>query len=173
MRAREMTVKLGLPFGLGEMSGVWEPDEAERAAAWELYIELITRTAAAGPVGSPGLLRESLTSLHALFAITREILRRHGPGVATPGQRGDLSLASIAVTILNGALRPLLSRWHPELAAYEARREPSTSPLEHELEWELRPRARADLADVQDALREWADLLAEVAGVPPVRTEQP
>ncbi|MCX5559308.1 hypothetical protein [Streptomyces sp. NBC_00038] len=36
-----MDVKLKLP-GV-EVSGYWEPNNEERRAAWELYVELVTR----------------------------------------------------------------------------------------------------------------------------------
>jgi hypothetical protein len=37
--------KVGVKVNLGflELSGEWEPNDTERAAAWELYVELITR----------------------------------------------------------------------------------------------------------------------------------
>ena len=30
--------------GIGGIQGTWEPDESEIRAAWELYVEMITRT---------------------------------------------------------------------------------------------------------------------------------
>jgi hypothetical protein len=41
---KSLSLSLGLPFGLGSTSGTWEPDEQEQKAAWEMYVELITRT---------------------------------------------------------------------------------------------------------------------------------
>jgi hypothetical protein len=43
----------------------------------------------------------------------REILRRHGPGVARAGAEKRLSIAYLAVAVLNGWLRPLLTVWLP------------------------------------------------------------
>lgn len=43
-----------------EISGTWEPDEAERRAAWELCVELITRVAVVKLGTAEGLLREAL-----------------------------------------------------------------------------------------------------------------
>jgi hypothetical protein len=37
------TVTVSRPFGIGSAS--WEADPTERNAAWELYIELVTRVA--------------------------------------------------------------------------------------------------------------------------------
>ena len=40
-------------MGSGEAAGHWEPDQAERDAAWELYVELVTRIAVS-QLGSGG-----------------------------------------------------------------------------------------------------------------------
>jgi hypothetical protein len=37
-----VAVSLKLPF-LGDFNGTWEPDETEQRAAWEMYVELVTR----------------------------------------------------------------------------------------------------------------------------------
>src|SRR6266700_545024 len=101
MKIKELQVSLGLPFGLGAISGSWAPDDAEQEAAWELYVELITRISVEELRPDEGLLREALSSLYSLFATTREILRRHGPAIARPKQGRDLSFGLIAVTVLN------------------------------------------------------------------------
>src|SRR5207244_862732 len=87
---KSVSVSLGLPFGLGSISGTWEPDEEERRAAWEMYVELITRIAVQELRESEGLLREALSSLYTLFGTTRQILRDHGPEVAQPSKRSEL-----------------------------------------------------------------------------------
>jgi len=33
-------VSLNLPY-IGGFEGTWEPDESERKAAWEMYVELV------------------------------------------------------------------------------------------------------------------------------------
>jgi hypothetical protein len=81
MRPKQVQVKLTIPF-IGEISGTWEPDEAERRASWELYVELVTRVAVVQLGPAEGLLREALSSLREVFGITRGILRRYGPAVA-------------------------------------------------------------------------------------------
>ena len=43
MPVKEVSVSLGLPFGLGSIAGKWEPSEEEQRVAWEMYVELITR----------------------------------------------------------------------------------------------------------------------------------
>ncbi len=82
-KLKNVSVKLEIPY-IGGIEGTWEPDKEEQRAAWEMYVELITRisTVELGP--EEGLLREALTSLYSLFATTRTILREHGPSVAQP-----------------------------------------------------------------------------------------
>lgn len=129
MRPKQVQVKLAIPF-IGEISGTWEPDEAERRAAWELYVELVTRVAVVQLGPAEGLLREALSSLREVFGITREILRRYGPAVAPKTAEQEISFGYLAVGVLNGALRPLLAVWHPTLAAYEATRPAGLSPVD-------------------------------------------
>jgi hypothetical protein len=163
---KQFQVSLGLPFNLGSIAGTWEPDDQERRAAWELYVELVTRISVEELKEEEGFLREALSSLYTLFNTTRDILRRYGPDVATPKGASDLSFGQIAVTVLNLGLRPLLAKWHPELAAYEATRSSGVSPLEHEQNWDRRDALRADLNELRGTLRAYAEQLAEVAGVP-------
>src|SRR5437868_3696987 len=81
-KLQKFDVKLKLP--LAEVRGTWVPDDAERMAAWELYVELVTRSAVVELAPTEGLLREALSSLYALFDLTRAILKRYGPSVAKP-----------------------------------------------------------------------------------------
>lgn len=168
MPVKEISFSLGLPFGLGSLGGKWEPSEEERRAAWEMYVELITRVSIEELSPGEGLLREALSSLYTLFGTTREILRKYGPGVAAPKPGSDLSFGIIAVTVLNKALRPFLTKWHPELTHYESRRPPDVSPLEHERRWELADDLRSDLNELRTTLRTYADYLGKVADVPPL-----
>jgi hypothetical protein len=166
MNPQELKVSLGLPFGLGSISGTWGPDDAERRAAWEMYVELVTRISVE-PLGpEEGLLRETLGSLYSLFGSTRDILRRYGPEVATPKRGHELSFGAIAVTVLNRALRPLLARWHPELGHYESTRPAEVSPLDHERNWGKARELRAALEELRRTLVAYAELLGTVAGVP-------
>lgn len=167
------SVSINLPFGLGGLQGSWEPDEAEQQAAWEMYVELVTRISVVELGPAEGLLREALSSLYTLFGTTRAILREHGPGVARPKGGGDYSFGLIAVTILNQVLRPVLAEWHPGLLDYEARRPQERSQTEHEGLWPKREELRTVLGAVRITLGEYADLLAEVAGVPPLQGVSP
>lgn len=158
-------VSLKLPY-IGGVEGTWEPDESEQKAAWEMYVELITRISVAELKPGEGLLREALSSLYTLFDTTRKILRKYGPSVAQPKGKDKLSFGYLAVAILNTALRPVLAKWHPLLLDYESTKESSVSPLEHERKWDKNEELRGVLNDVRDVLTKYADLLAQVTDVP-------
>ncbi|TWG00869.1 hypothetical protein FHX73_114749 [Kitasatospora viridis] len=162
-KAKQFTVKLAVPM-IGEISGVWEPVDAERKAAWELYVELVTRVAVVELGPDEGVLREAMNSLYSLFATTRDILRRYGPEVAPRRDPGYVSFGALAVTVLNGALRPLLTRWHPVLTAYEAARPAGLDPVAHEHAWAEAERLREDLRIARETLTDLGRTLAEVAG---------
>jgi hypothetical protein len=165
MKPREVRVSLRIP-AIGEVSGTWEPNEKEAEAAWEMYVELVTRVAVVPLPGDEGLLRETLSSLYQLFDITRDILRRYGPTVAQPKRGRNLSFGKIAVAILNGVLRRLLTTWHPRLQAYELIRAADVSIADHERKWEHAPALRADLEETRGVLRDYARYLAIVTDVP-------
>jgi len=158
-------VSLKLPY-IGGVEGVWKQDEGERDAAWEMYVELITRISVAELKPGEGLLREALSSLYTLFDTTRIILRKYGPSVAQPKGKDKLSFGYLAVAILNAVLRPVLAKWHPLLLDYESTKESSVSPLKHERQWDKNEDLRGVLNDVRGVLIEYANLLAQVIDIP-------
>ena len=164
-------VSLTLPY-VGGIEGTWEPDESERNAAWEMYVELVTRISVAELKSDEGLLREALSSLYTLFDTTRKILRKYGPSVAQPKGEGKISFGYLAVAILNTVLRPVLAKWHPLLLDYESTRDSNLSPLEHERQWEKYEELQQVLNNVRSVLIEYANLLAQVAGVPSLIVER-
>lgn len=164
-----VAVSINLPFGLGGLQGTWEPDESEQRAAWEMYVELVTRVSVVELGPDEGLLREALSSLYSLFDTTRSILRAHGPGVAQAKGSGSYSFGLLAVVILNDVLRPALAKWHPLLLDYESTRPATLSQTEHEDAWEHNAELRSVLADVRSTLAQYGEILASVAGVPLLR----
>src|SRR5207248_3331622 len=108
MLLKMVKIQLNLPW-VGEIAGMWEPDEVEAKAAWELYVELITRVSVVELKPGEGLLREALNSLYSLVKTTREILRQYGPSVGKPKGLGKLSFGFLSVAVLNTVLRPVLS----------------------------------------------------------------
>jgi hypothetical protein len=165
-------VSLTLPY-VGGIKGTWVPDESERKAAWEMYVELVTRVAVVELGPEEGLLREALTSMYSLFATTRTILRQYGPGIAQPKGRDQLSFGYLAVAVLNTVLRPLLARWHPLLKDYEDQRSATMSSLSYERAWAHHDALRAEIEYARRVLIEYANLLAQVADVPSLILEEP
>lgn len=159
--AKLKKVAVSLPFGLG--SAEWETDPTERKAAWELYIELVTRVAVEPLNSDEGILRETLSSLYSLFSTTREILKTAGPNVgASPEYVGG-----VAIAVLNRGLRPFLSKWHPRLQHWETQRPPLVSPQIHEKNWPEESELRAELETLRDEIKEYAAALASIAGIEP------
>ena len=118
---------------------------ADKDAAWELYIELLTRILTQRlPCGS-GDEQVALDSVYALFPLTRELLRRHG--------REATRFGKIAIPVLNQIVRPFTARWH---------RESLSGAFEDEakcLEF------REQLTLLQQDLRNYNRLLADIAEV--------
>jgi hypothetical protein len=157
--AKLTKVAVNLPFNIGSLE--WTADPTQRRAAWALYVELVTRIAVQPLDADQGLLREALTSLHSLFATTRQILRESGPDVGTAKE----SVGGIAITVLNRGLRPFLAKWHPRLQAWEVRRPSQLSSKEHEQQWSEEPQLRSDLETLRNDLEQYAYALATIAGV--------
>ncbi|NET36840.1 MAG: hypothetical protein F6K19_33240 [Cyanothece sp. SIO1E1] len=157
--AKLAKVSISLPFGVG--SAQWEADPTERKAAWSLYVELVTRVAVQSLSDDQGLMREALNSLYSLFGTTREILKAAGPDVGA----ARTSVGGIAIAVLNNGLRPFLTKWHPQLEIWEAQRLEKTSKKDHEKNWPEEPQLRRELADLRHDLSQYADALAEIAGV--------
>ena len=61
MLVEKIPAKIGLSFGLGEIGGEWAPGTVEHAA-WEMYIELVTRVGVVELGAERGLVRETLSS---------------------------------------------------------------------------------------------------------------
>ena len=133
-----------------------EDRRAERAAAFDLQVELATRIGLHALPDDAGGLREALASLYTLFGITRGILRRHGPSAG--------KVSGIALELLNEVLRPFMTRWHTRLAVHEERRSADVGPWEHERQWPAAEQFRAELAGLVAPLRQTATRLAQISG---------
>ncbi len=133
--------------GIGGIEGTWEPDESEIRAAWELYVEMVTRTPLGSVSRDEGSARETLASVYSLFDSTRNILKKYGPSVARPKNGRELSFGYLAVSMLNLTLRPFLTGWHLKLGEWE--RESTNLPI---AEW-------SDRCDFLRSLRETREQL--------------
>lgn len=124
-------------------------------------MELVTRVAVQSLHPQEGLVREAMNSLYSLFGSTREILRKAGPKV---GASHD-SVGGIAIAVLNNGLRPFLSKWHPLLQEWEGQKPDGASPQAHERTWDKEIIARGELDSLRKDLEQYANALAEIAGV--------
>lgn len=122
----------------------WEPKDEDKDAAWELYVELITRVSTQRLLPEAGDEAAALKSIHELFDLTRETIKHHG--------RYCINFTRIAVVVLNQKVRPFTAKWHPRSVA---------GPL---IEAD-RSAFRAELADLQTDLRNYTKLLADLADV--------
>lgn len=145
-----------LPWGLGSID--FAPNDQEKRAAWNLYIEITTRITTQRLDPNTGMLREALDSLYFLYNFTRTTLRDAGPDVA-------YEFGPVALSILNKGIRPFTAKWHPLLAAWEEQRPPNVTKLDHERAWPHYDEMRTSLWDLQDHLRMYAAALAKIAGV--------
>ena len=119
--------------------------QADKDAAWELYIEMLTRIVVQPLPYNAGDDKAALDSVYALFPITREILRRRG--------RSTVKFSMIAIPVLNQIVRPFTAKWH---------RESLTGAFNDEGRCR---EFREELATLQDELRNYNRMLAEIAGV--------
>ena len=69
-----MSLKIKLPF----LETEWAPKDEDKSAAWELYVEMLTRVATQRLAPDAGHEPAALNSIYQLFPLTREIIKRHG-----------------------------------------------------------------------------------------------
>ena len=131
----------GLKLKTGFLEMEWQPQPEEEQAAWELYIELITRITTQPLTEYEGREVVALASIYNLFPVTRELLKAKG--------RKANNFSRIAIVILNQKIRPFTSTWHG-------------NGLDNE---EACRRFRLELAEIQQLLIRYAGLLAAIAGV--------
>jgi hypothetical protein len=157
--ARAKEVGIAIDFGIFKLDTKWVPDSRQRDAAWALYIELMTRVATQPLELDEGLLYEALQSLHDLFPATRRALRQAGPAAGASRQ----SVGGIALAVLNGAVRPFLSRWRGRVHAWHQMRPPERSARDHERAWSEEAKCRGEMEKLRRGLVEYAHALASIA----------
>ncbi len=135
------SLKIKAPF----LEMEWNPSEPDREAAWDLYIELLTRIATQ-PLGeSEGDEKAALESICSLFPTTRSIIRDKG--------RGCIEFTKLAVVVLNQKVRPFTAKWH-RASVENAFGTPG-----------VRKQFRDELQRLQGVLRTYTAMLADMAGV--------
>lgn len=135
----------GLKVNMGFLETEWEPQVKDAEAAWEMYVELLTRIATQPLPNDAGIESSALESVYSLFGVTREILRKYG--------RDCLGFAKIAIIILNQVVRPFTARWH-RLSNENAFQDQNQCQL-----------FREELQELQVKLRKYMGMLAEIAAV--------
>ena len=135
-------------------------------AAWEIYIELVTRVPLGTLEEDGGILREALSSLHPLLPTIRTILRQLGPMKMRSDAELTQSCSYLAVSMLNVTLRPFLSKWHPLLKDYQERRPAAAGILEYEQHWQYYRQFRQEMSTLRKALLDDARGFAQIAGTP-------
>ncbi len=120
-------------------------DRADEEAAWELYVEMLTRIIIQPLPSEDGDEKAALDSVYSLFPTTREILRRHG--------RKALQFSKIAIPVLNQVVRPFTAKWHRKCMA------------EDFFEDSKRKEFRRELENLQRELQKYNRMLADIANV--------
>ena len=114
--------------------------EADRDAAWDLYVEMLTRIVTQPLPPDAGDELAALESVHSLAPTTRDILRHHG--------RASIQFSKVAVPVLNQIIRPFTARWHRESLSGSFEQESKRLQFRKELESpagraaQLQPNAR-------------------------------
>lgn len=119
-------------------------NENDKDAAWNLYIELLTRVTSQR-IENTGDSKAALSSLYNMFGITRDILKKAG--------RGCIEFARVATFMLNQVIRPFTAKWHP------------ISLTDNFNFVGTQTEFRKELDDLQQNMRTYMALLAEIAGV--------
>ena len=94
------SLKIKTPF----LEMEWNPQEADKKAAWDMYIELLTRITTQPLADEHGDEKTALNSIYSLFPITRQIIKENG--------RDCIEFTKIAIIILNQKIRPFTAKWH-------------------------------------------------------------
>ena len=139
--------KVSVDLGVAsvEFSSSGSEVDANRAAAWDLHVELSTRITTQPLPAGIGDEQTALDSVYSLFSTTRSILRDRGPAC--------YKFSQVAIPVLNQVIRPFTAKWHK--ASLEGDFQKKDRCLEF----------RDELAELQKDLLQYSKLLAEIAGV--------
>lgn len=123
----------------------WNPSEPDKNAAWDLYIELLTRITTQRLEAEHGDEGTALTSVFSLFPTTRNIIKENG--------KDCIEFTKIAVVILNQKIRPFTAKWHKVSVTNGFTEEKTCQEF------------REELSELQNILSVYTQMLAEMAGV--------
>ena len=140
------TLKIKAPF----LEMEWKPQDEDKAAAWELYIELLTRITTQPLAANHGDEQTALSSVYAIFGLTRNVMKNNG--------RHCTEFTKIAIVVLNQIIRPFTAKWHKFSVA---------GGFENDVNCQ---EFRAELITLQSILCTYTKMLAEMAGVEDLTT---
>lgn len=135
------SLKISAPF----LEMEWQPKDEDKTAAWELYIELLTRITTQPLDKDHGDEKTALDSIFSLFALTRQVLKSN--------TRHCVEFTKIAIVVLNQVVRPFTAKWHKQ-SLEGAFKDP-----------EKCREFRDELNTLQSILRVYTKMLANMAGV--------
>lgn len=135
------SLKISAPF----LDMEWKPKDEDKEAAWELYVELLTRIATQPLDPADGDEKSALDSVYSLFPVTRQILKSN--------TRNCTEFSKIAIVVLNQVVRPFTAKWHKRSLNKGFENDDSCKEF------------RAELQDIQKTLRKYTKMLADMAGV--------
>ncbi|MBU0967646.1 MAG: hypothetical protein KKA54_14845 [Proteobacteria bacterium] len=135
------SLKIKMPF----LEMDWAPQDEDKAAAWDLYIELLTRITTQPLAQEDGDEVTALESIYSLFPITRQVIKNNG--------RHCIEFTKIAIVVLNQVVRPFTAKWH-RLSLQKAFTDPQKTVL-----------FRKELEELQAKLRKYTKMLANMADV--------
>ncbi len=135
------SLKVSAPF----LEMEWNPADPDKDAAWELYIELLTRITTQPLSLEDGDEETALQSVYSLFDLTRTIIKSHG--------RDCREFTKIAIIVLNQIVRPFTANWHKASVNGELK-----NP-------DICKEFRGELNVLQEKLRVYTKMLSEMAGV--------
>ena len=141
------SLKIKTPF----LEMEWKPKDRDKKAAWELYIELLTRITTQPLDDAHGDEETALKSIHSIFSLTREVIKTNG--------RHCIEFTKIAIIVLNQVVRPFTAKWH-RLSV-----QGSFSNTEKCQEF------REELKKLQSILNSYTKMLGDMAGVEEDLTE--
>ncbi len=135
------SLKIKTPF----LDMEWKPQDEDKNAAWELYIELLTRITTQPLAQTHGDEETALKSIHMIFPLTREVIKSNG--------RHCIEFTKIASVMLNQVIRPFTAKWH-KLSMNGAFSNPESCND-----------FRQDLKELQSILIIYTKMLGDMAGI--------
>lgn len=140
------SIKLNLGFADVEFN----PTDDDQTAAWDMYVELLTRITTQPLEDNTGDEEAALTSIFNLFLVTRGILREKG--------RQANNFTKVAIIVLNQIIRPFTAKWHKKKNEGAFLNEEECAEF------------RAELKQLQEQLIAYTRLLADMARVEDLTT---